>query len=49
MGLGAHMIQWDDELCADLAERGLYVIRFDNRDVGKSTKIEADPAGGRQR
>jgi pimeloyl-ACP methyl ester carboxylesterase len=44
MGLGAHMIQWDDEFCSDLAERGLFVIRFDNRDVGRSTKIEADPA-----
>jgi len=44
MGLGAHMIQWDDEFCAGLAERGFFVIRFDNRDVGKSTKIDADPA-----
>jgi pimeloyl-ACP methyl ester carboxylesterase len=41
MGLGAHMIQWDDDFCADLAERGFFVIRFDNRDVGRSTMIEA--------
>jgi pimeloyl-ACP methyl ester carboxylesterase len=40
MGLGAHMIQWDDEFCLALAERGFFVIRFDNRDVGKSSKIE---------
>jgi pimeloyl-ACP methyl ester carboxylesterase len=45
MGLGAHMIQWDDDFCAALAERGFFVIRFDNRDVGKSAKIDA-PAQG---
>jgi pimeloyl-ACP methyl ester carboxylesterase len=44
MGLGAHMIQWDDAFCAGLAERGFFVIRFDNRDVGRSSKIDADPA-----
>jgi len=44
MGLGAHMIQWDDGFCAELAERGFFVIRFDNRDVGRSAKIEAPAA-----
>ncbi len=39
MGLGAQMILWDDEFCQDLAGRGLRVIRFDNRDIGKSTKM----------
>jgi pimeloyl-ACP methyl ester carboxylesterase len=39
-GLGAQMILWDDDLLKDLAERGHYVIRFDNRDVGLSTKFE---------
>ena len=39
MGLGTQMIHWDDELCAMLAERGHRVIRFDNRDVGLSTKL----------
>ncbi len=39
MGLGTQMIHWDDELCALLAERGHRVIRFDNRDVGLSTKL----------
>jgi pimeloyl-ACP methyl ester carboxylesterase len=40
IGLGAQMIHWDDDLCQDLAERGHYVIRYDNRDVGLSTKFE---------
>ncbi len=39
MGLGAQMIHWDDEFCQQLAERGFYVIRFDNRDIGKSSKM----------
>ena len=37
MGLGAQMIHWDDEFCQELAARDLRVIRFDNRDIGKST------------
>jgi pimeloyl-ACP methyl ester carboxylesterase len=37
MGLGAQMIHWDDAFCAQLADRGFRVIRFDNRDIGKST------------
>jgi len=44
MGLGAQMIAWDDEFCARLADRGFWVIRFDNRDSGLSTKVE--PADG---
>ena len=40
MGLGAQMINWDEEFCEKLVERGFYVIRFDNRDVGLSTKFE---------
>jgi pimeloyl-ACP methyl ester carboxylesterase len=40
MGFSGQMILWDEELCDQLANRGLYVIRFDNRDVGLSTKIE---------
>ena len=39
MGLGAQMIHWDDEFCAQLAARGFRVIRFDNRDIGKSSKL----------
>ena len=41
MGLGAQMIAWDPEFCELLAERGHYVIRYDNRDVGLSTKFES--------
>ena len=56
MGLGAQMILWDEEFCEQLATRGHYVIRFDNRDIGLSTKfddagvpniIEAMAAAGR--
>lgn len=38
-GLGSQMISYADELCAGLAARGLFVIRFDNRDVGLSTHL----------
>jgi pimeloyl-ACP methyl ester carboxylesterase len=37
MGLGTQMVMWDDALCETLADRGLRVIRFDNRDIGRST------------
>ena len=39
MGLATQMIAWDEEFCGMLAERGFRVIRFDNRDIGRSTKI----------
>jgi pimeloyl-ACP methyl ester carboxylesterase len=40
MGLGGQMLLWDDEFCDALAERGHFVVRFDNRDVGLSTKLD---------
>lgn len=40
MGLGAQMIKWKDEFCQAIASQGRYVIRFDNRDVGLSTKFD---------
>ena len=40
MGLGAQMTLWDEEFCGALAGRGHFVIRFDNRDVGLSTKFD---------
>jgi pimeloyl-ACP methyl ester carboxylesterase len=43
MGLGAQMTAWDERLCRLLADRGHFVVRFDNRDVGLSTKIEGPP------
>jgi pimeloyl-ACP methyl ester carboxylesterase len=39
-GLATQLIQWDDELCGDFAKGGHYVIRFDNRDAGLSTKCD---------
>lgn len=44
MGLGTQMTAWHPEFCNALAVRGHYVIRFDNRDIGLSTKF--DHAGG---
>lgn len=41
MGLGMQMINWDLELCDELAARGFRVIRFDNRDSGLSTQVDA--------
>jgi pimeloyl-ACP methyl ester carboxylesterase len=37
MGLGGHMTWWNAELCRMLARAGFYVIRYDNRDVGRSS------------
>ncbi len=47
MGLGTQMIAWDEGFCSLLAERGFRVIRFDNRDIGRSTKIESAGAPSR--
>src|SRR6202008_450412 len=41
MGLGMQLIHWDRELCEQIAERGFRVIRFDNRDSGRSTQVDA--------
>jgi pimeloyl-ACP methyl ester carboxylesterase len=43
MGLGTQMVAWRDEFCTQLAERRLHVVRFDNRDVGRSTHLSAPP------
>jgi pimeloyl-ACP methyl ester carboxylesterase len=40
-GLGAQMISWDEPFCQLLAGRGFHVVRFDNRDSGLSTRMEA--------
>lgn len=39
MGLGTQMIAWDEAFCEQLAARGYHVIRFDNRDIGLSTRF----------
>lgn len=39
MGLGAQLVLWPDGFCEQLVARGFRVIRFDNRDVGESTRL----------
>jgi pimeloyl-ACP methyl ester carboxylesterase len=46
MGLGAQLIAWPEEFVERLAARGFYAIRYDNRDVGLSTKFEGMPDFG---
>lgn len=41
MGLAGPMTWWDAEFCELLATQGFFVIRYDNRDTGRSTKIRA--------
>src|SRR3954454_1464793 len=43
MGLATQMIAWPDEFCERLAQRGFHVVRFDNRDVGRSTHVKGRP------
>lgn len=43
MGLGTQMIGWPDGFCRQLADRGFFVVRFDNRDSGRSTHIKGRP------
>jgi pimeloyl-ACP methyl ester carboxylesterase len=44
MGFTAQMVVWDEEFCMQLADRGHFVIRFDNRDCGLSTKLHGVPS-----
>ncbi len=48
MGLATQMIAWPQEFCEGLAERGFYVVRFDNRDAGRSTHVPGRPPTPRQ-
>ncbi len=43
MGLGAQMILWNEAFCSELARQGRWVVRFDNRDIGRSTRFVEDP------
>lgn len=43
MGVAAQMIHWPDSFCSALVDRGLQVIRFDNRDAGLSTHLKDAP------
>ena len=40
MGLAGQMVAWDEAFCARLAARGYFVVRFDNRDIGRSTWLD---------
>ena len=40
IGFACQLIDWDEKLCRQLAQQGYYVIRFDNRDIGLSSKID---------
>jgi pimeloyl-ACP methyl ester carboxylesterase len=40
MGLGTQMVAWRDDFCQGLVERGFFVVRYDNRDVGRSTQLK---------
>jgi pimeloyl-ACP methyl ester carboxylesterase len=43
MGLATQMIAWHEEFCEQLADRGFHVVRFDNRDIGRSTHFDFRP------
>jgi len=47
MGLATQMIAWDETFCGMLADRGFRVVRFDNRDIGRSTKLKEAGVPGR--
>ncbi len=40
MGVGCQLVMWPESFCNGLAEMGFHVIRYDNRDVGLSSKID---------
>jgi pimeloyl-ACP methyl ester carboxylesterase len=46
MGLGSQLLQWRDGFCEKLVAEGLRVIRYDNRDIGLSSKTERRKTGG---
>ncbi len=48
MGLATQMIAWPEAFCRDLASRGFFVVRFDNRDIGRSTHLDFPAPGPRQ-
>ncbi|WP_372344575.1 alpha/beta fold hydrolase [Streptomyces sp. KL116D] len=43
MGFGAQLIAWHEDFCRELAGRGRFVIRYDNRDCGLSTRFDDHP------
>jgi pimeloyl-ACP methyl ester carboxylesterase len=43
MGLATQMLGWQEDFCEQIAGRGFHVVRFDNRDIGRSTHMSAPP------
>ena len=43
MGLATQMVAWHEDFCSKLVDEGFHVIRFDNRDIGRSTHLEGAP------
>ena len=43
MGLGTQMLAWHEEFCQELVDRGFFVVRYDNRDIGLSTHLHDAP------
>ncbi len=48
MGLGTQMVAWREDFCRQLVDQGFFVIRYDNRDCGRSSAMEGRPATLRQ-
>jgi pimeloyl-ACP methyl ester carboxylesterase len=48
MGLGTQMVAWHEDFCRELAAAGFHVVRFDNRDIGRSTHLQGPPPTIRQ-
>jgi len=46
MGLGTQMVAWHEDFCRELAAAGFHVVRFDNRDIGRSTHLPGDIDAG---
>jgi pimeloyl-ACP methyl ester carboxylesterase len=47
MGLASQMLMWDEQFCEQLASRGFFVIRFDNRDIGRSSHLKGSVIASR--
>lgn len=45
MGLGLQLVWWRDDFCADLIRRGFRVVRYDHRDIGRSTPFSGPVPG----
>ena len=48
MGLGTQMVGWHEDFCRELVGHGFRVVRFDNRDIGRSSRIAGPPPTLRQ-